>query len=87
MDRVARYLAAMTENDRIASTIAADDLFDPGSILPPDRVDADGLALPVLHDREYRVRAFRLAEDRVLIRGPGAIRSRQASTSRSIPSR
>ncbi len=66
---MARYLAAMTEQDRIAATVAADDLFDHGSVLPPDPVDADGRALPVLHDREYRVRAFRLADDRVLIRG------------------
>ena len=38
--------------------------FDDSSILPPD---PDGLE--VLHDREYRVRAFRLADDRLLIRG------------------
>ena len=66
---MARYLAAMTERDRIEDPIVADDLFDHGSVLPPDPLDADGRALPVLHDREYRVRAFRLAEDRVLIRG------------------
>jgi hypothetical protein len=51
------------------SPSVADHLFDDASILPPDPVDADGNALRVLHDREYRVRAFRLAEDRVLIRG------------------
>ena len=39
--------------------------FDDSSILPPP---PDG-ALPILHDREYRVRAFRLAEDRILIQG------------------
>jgi len=38
--------------------------FDDRSILPPD---PEGLE--VLHDREYRVRAFRLADDRLLIRG------------------
>lgn len=59
----------MTAHDRIGADVSADDLFDPASILPPDPVDADGKALPVLHDREYRVRAFRLSEDRVLIRG------------------
>ena len=39
--------------------------FDDSSILPPP---PDG-ALPILHDREYRVRAFRLADDRLLIQG------------------
>ena len=38
--------------------------FDDRSILPPDPA-----GLEVLHDREYRVRAFRLADDRLLIRG------------------
>lgn len=59
----------MTAHDRIGADVSADDLFDPASILPPDPVDVDGEALPVLHDREYRVRAFRLSDDRVLIRG------------------
>ncbi len=45
------------------------DLFADDSILSDDPVDADGNPLEVLHDREYRVRAFRLASDRVLIRG------------------
>jgi hypothetical protein len=40
------------------------DLFDTNSILAPD---PDGMA--ILHDREYRVRAYRKAPDRVLIRG------------------
>jgi len=40
------------------------DLFDTDSILPPD---PDGMA--ILHDREYRVRAYRKAADRILIRG------------------
>jgi hypothetical protein len=39
-------------------------LFATDPILPPD---PDGLE--VLHDREYRVRAFRLADDRILLRG------------------
>jgi len=40
-------------------------IFATDSILPPE---PDG-ALPILHDREYRVRAFRLAADRILIQG------------------
>lgn len=40
-------------------------MFATDSILPPE---PDG-ALPILHDREYRVRAFRLAADRILIQG------------------
>jgi len=35
------------------------------SILPPE---PEG-ALPILHDREYRVRAYRLTDDRLLIQG------------------
>lgn len=38
--------------------------FADDSILPPD---PEGLS--ILHDREYRVRAYRLAADRILIRG------------------
>ena len=38
--------------------------FATDSILPPDPDD-----LEVLHDREYRVRAYRAADDRLLIRG------------------
>lgn len=45
------------------------DLFDHDSILPDDPVDESGRPLDVLHDREYRVRAFRKADDLVLIRG------------------
>jgi hypothetical protein len=41
------------------------DLFATDSILPP----AHEGALPILHDREYRVRAFRLGADRILIQG------------------
>jgi hypothetical protein len=40
-------------------------MFASDSILPPE---PDG-ATPILHDREYRVRAFRLAADRILIQG------------------
>lgn len=40
------------------------DLFDTDSIL-----DADPPGMPILHDREYRVRAYRKASDRVVIRG------------------
>jgi hypothetical protein len=40
------------------SEFATDDILPP----PPDGAD-------VLHDREYRVRAFRLADDRLLIQG------------------
>jgi hypothetical protein len=38
-------------------------VFDTDSILPPP---PEG-AVPVLHDREYRVQSYRLADDRVLI--------------------
>ena len=51
----------------------SDTIFDTGSILPSD---SDGYGdigdigeLDVLHDREYRVRAFRLSAERLLIRG------------------
>jgi len=47
--------------------------FDTRSILPDDDVGYDGIddigELDVLHDREYRVRAFRMSGDRLLIRG------------------
>jgi Protein of unknown function (DUF2889) len=39
-------------------------MFLSDAVIPPD---PDGFA--VLHDREYRVRAYRLAADRLLIRG------------------
>lgn len=41
------------------------DLFATDSILPPP---PDG-GVPILHDREYRVRAYRLAADRLAIHG------------------
>jgi hypothetical protein len=45
-------------------------LFATDSILPPEPEPSDGVeALPILHDREYRVRAYRLAGDRILIQG------------------
>lgn len=40
-------------------------MFATDSILPPEPAGA----FPVLHDREYRVRAYRLAADRILIQG------------------
>jgi hypothetical protein len=46
-----------------------DDLFAHDSILPADPMGVDGDPLEVLHDREYRVRAFRKADDVILIRG------------------
>lgn len=44
-------------------------LFDESSILPARPVDDDGEPLEVLHDREYRVRAYYKRDDLVLIRG------------------
>ena len=46
-----------------------DDLFADDPILPPDPQGDDGEPLEVLHDREYRVRAYRVRDDLVLIRG------------------
>lgn len=40
-------------------------MFATDSILPPE----PGGALPILHDREYRVRAFRISADRIVIQG------------------
>ena len=48
---------------------AVSSMFDTSSILPAEPVDADGQPLDVLHDREYRVQAYRKGPDRVLIRG------------------
>jgi len=53
--------------ERLAA--ASGDLFDDASILPPDPVDDEGAPLDALHDREYRIRAFRKADDVVLLRG------------------
>ena len=49
--------------------MSSTELFAHDDILDDDPVDAQGRPLEVLHDREYRVRAFRVASDRVLIRG------------------
>ena len=49
--------------------MSSTELFADDDILDDDPVDAQGRPLEVLHDREYRVRAFRSAPDRVLIRG------------------
>jgi hypothetical protein len=54
---------------RMADHATIDDLFDDSTILPDDPVDADGDVLEVLHDREYRVRAFRRSDDVILLRG------------------
>lgn len=54
----------MPQHDRSAY-VSAVTLFATDSILPPE---PEG-AVPILHDREYRVRAFRLAEDRIVIQG------------------
>ncbi len=65
-----RYLAPMadsTTGTRVPASI--DDLFDHSTILPSDPTDDSGDALEVLHDREYRVRAFRKRDDLLLIRG------------------
>ncbi len=48
---------------------ALDDLFDTSTILPTAPLGDDGEPLEVLHDREYRVRAFRKRDDLLLIRG------------------
>ena len=46
-----------------------DSLFNTESILPDVPFGDDGNPLEVLHDREYRVRAFRTRDDLILIRG------------------
>ena len=52
-----------------AAPRALDDLFDTDTILPAAPLGDDGEPLEVLHDREYRVRAFRKRDDLLLIRG------------------
>jgi Protein of unknown function (DUF2889) len=54
---------------RSLTIMTSTDLFAIDTIVPDDPLDADGQPLEVLHDREYRVRAYRLGADRVLIRG------------------
>ncbi len=51
------------------STLPSTDLFAADDILPADPVGPGARPLVPLHDREYRVRAYRIAADRVLIRG------------------
>ena len=63
----ARMSHALSHTD--ADERSSADLFDHDPILPPDPLDDEGNTAEVLHDREYRVRAFRLADDRVLLRG------------------
>jgi hypothetical protein len=53
----------------MADATVTDDLFDTSSILPAAPVGDDGTPLEVLHDREYRIRAFRKRDDLLLIRG------------------
>ena len=45
-------------------------MFRTDAVIPPDPGGLD-----VLHDRDYRVRAYKLADDRLLI--PGAVRARR----------
>ncbi len=52
-----------------SASLPIDDLFDHSTILPSDPTDSGGDALEALHDREYRVRAFRKRDDLILIRG------------------
>jgi hypothetical protein len=59
----------MTKSYRAAMANQNDSLFDNASILPDSPIGDDGKPLEVLHDREYRVRAFRKRDDLVLIRG------------------
>jgi hypothetical protein len=60
-------MSSTTDSD--AGRTVVDDLFAHDTILPTDPTGADGEPLEVLHDREYRVRAFREADDVILIRG------------------
>ena len=57
----------------LCSVTPSNTTFDTTSILPDDHDgygDIDDIGeLDVLHDREYRVRAFRLSAERLLIRG------------------
>jgi len=53
----------------MADSTPTDDLFATSTILPTDPVGDDGEPLETLHDREYRVRAFRKRDDLLLIRG------------------
>jgi hypothetical protein len=57
--------------------------FETGPILPPP---PDG-AVEILHDREYRVEAFRLGADRLLLQGAVRDQKPRAGTSPRIPIR
>lgn len=60
----------MADSSRDTTTSSVtDDLFDHSTILPADPIGEGGEPLEVLHDREYRVRAFRKRDDLLLIRG------------------
>ena len=59
----------MPDSTSPAAPRALDDLFDTSTILPTAPLGDDGAPLEVLHDREYRVRAFRKRDDLLLIRG------------------
>ena len=59
----------MADRCTVPGDMTSTELFAPDSILPDDPIGSDGEPLEALHDREYRVRAFRIADDRVLIRG------------------
>ena len=59
----------MADSAVATPTGGIDDLFDHSTILPLDPTDDSGVPLEVLHDREYRVRAFRKRDDLLLIRG------------------
>ena len=66
-DRSARHAFSPTGYDRWMTGDTSAATFDTGSILP---ADPDGLA--VLHEREYRVRSYRLDDDggqHLLLRG------------------
>lgn len=67
--RTERQIGSGRSGDGARSPVRSDDLFDAGSVLPPEPLDGNGSPLEVLHDREYRVRAFRKSETLVLIRG------------------
>jgi hypothetical protein len=50
-------------------TVDDTSIVDRSSILPPPPIDDSGRLLEVIHDREYRVRAYKKSSTRVLIRG------------------
>jgi len=50
-------------------TSQSESQFDSATILSPEPLGDDGQPLDVLHDREYRVRAFRKSDDLLLVRG------------------